>query len=74
MIDFKSLSSSSKKTCIFDEIDSGIGGEVGVIVGKKICEISRLSQVICITHLAQIASFGDRNYKIHKFRRIQNKI
>jgi len=67
MLAFKALTNNSKKTCIFDEIDSGIGGEVGVIVGKKICEISRKSQVICITHLAQIASFGDQNYKIIKY-------
>lgn len=67
MLAFKTLTNNSKKTCIFDEIDSGIGGEVGVIVGKKICEISRKSQVICITHLAQIASFGDQNYKIIKY-------
>lgn len=68
MLTFKSLqNSNSKKTCIFDEIDAGIGGEVGVEVGKKICEISRKTQVICITHLAQIACFGDNNYLIEKY-------
>lgn len=67
MLAFKTLTNNSKKTCIFDEIDTGIGGEVGGIVGKKICEISKSSQVICITHLAQIASYGDSNYLIKKY-------
>ena len=68
MLAFKSLQSTGKnKTCIFDEIDTGIGGEIGGVVGQKICEISRSNQVICITHLAQIASYGDSNYKIEKF-------
>jgi DNA repair protein RecN (Recombination protein N) len=57
----------SNKTCIFDEIDTGIGGEIGVVIGKKICDISKKTQVICVTHLSQIASFGDANYKIEKF-------
>lgn len=68
MLALKSLqNNNSNKTCIFDEIDTGIGGEIGVIIGQKICEISRNSQVICITHLAQIASFGDNNLKIEKY-------
>lgn len=68
MLAFKSLqNSNSNKTCIFDEIDTGIGGEVGGIVGKKIVQISKNTQVICITHLPQIASFGDVNFKIEKF-------
>ena len=68
MLAFKSLQNNSlEKTCIFDEIDAGIGGEIGGVVGKKICEISRTNQVICITHLAQIASFGDVNFKIEKY-------
>ena len=68
MLAFKSLQNTGvEKTCIFDEIDAGIGGEIGGVVGKKICEISRTNQVICITHLAQIASFGDVNFKIEKY-------
>lgn len=68
MLAFKSLQTTgNNKTCIFDEIDTGIGGEIGGVVGKKICEISRTNQVICITHLAQIAVFGDNNYKIEKY-------
>lgn len=68
MLAFKSLQNTNlEKTCIFDEIDAGIGGEIGGVVGKKICEISRSNQVICITHLPQIASFGDVNFKIEKY-------
>ena len=68
MLAFKSLQTTgNNKTCIFDEIDTGIGGEIGGVVGQKICEISRSNQVICITHLAQIAVYGDNNYKIEKY-------
>lgn len=67
MLAFKTLqNASSNKTCIFDEIDTGIGGQIGVEIGKKICQISHDNQVICITHLSQIASFGDSNYLIEK--------
>lgn len=51
---------------IFDEIDSGISGKTASIVGKKLHEISRGKQVICITHSPQIAAFGDHNYLISK--------
>ena len=68
MLAMKSLQNEdTRKTCIFDEIDTGIGGEIGSVIGEKICEISKNSQVICITHLASIACFGDYNFKIEKF-------
>ncbi len=54
-------------TLIFDEIDTGIGGGTAFNVGKKLKTISNDKQVLCITHLAQIASMGDANYKVHKF-------
>ncbi len=54
------------KTLIFDEVDAGIGGNTGSVVGKKLARISRSNQVLCITHLAQIASFADNHYKIVK--------
>ena len=53
-------------TMIFDEIDSGISGITASIVGKKLLDISRRHQIICITHLPQIAAFGDHHYKIDK--------
>ena len=51
---------------IFDEIDAGISGITASIVGRKLREIAENHQVICITHLPQIAASGDANYRIHK--------
>ena len=53
-------------TMIFDEIDNGISGLTASIVGKKLCQIAKKHQIICITHLPQIASFGEHSYKIQK--------
>ena len=53
-------------TMIFDEIDSGISGIAASVVGHKLSEISKNHQIICITHLPQIAAFGQYNYKIAK--------
>jgi len=53
-------------TLIFDEIDSGISGIAASTVGKKLKQISQNHQVICITHLPQIAACGDHNFKIEK--------
>ncbi len=53
-------------TMIFDEIDVGISGITASIVGKKLMDISKRHQIICITHLPQIAAFGDYHYKIDK--------
>ena len=51
---------------IFDEIDSGISGITASIVGRNLLELSRNHQIICITHLPQIAAFGKNNFKISK--------
>lgn len=53
-------------TLIFDEVDSGIGGRTSDKVGKKLTKLADTYQVICITHLAQIARFGTSHYKIEK--------
>lgn len=53
-------------TMIFDEIDAGISGIAASVVGHKLKEISDSHQIICITHLPQIAAFGSHNYKISK--------
>jgi DNA repair protein RecN (Recombination protein N) len=53
-------------TMIFDEIDSGISGATASVVGKKLMEISQKHQIISITHLPQIAAFGDHHYRIIK--------
>jgi len=51
---------------IFDEIDQGIGGRVGLTVGYKLWNLSRLHQVFCVTHLPQLAAFGDEHYQVQK--------
>jgi len=51
---------------IFDEIDQGIGGRVGMIVGQKLWHLARNHQVFCVTHLPQLAVFGDQHYQVLK--------
>lgn len=51
---------------IFDEIDQGIGGRVGMTVGQKLWNLSRLHQVFCVTHLPQLAVFGNEHYQVQK--------
>lgn len=53
-------------TLIFDEIDQGIGGRVGMVVGEKLWNLSRQHQVMCVTHLPQLAAYGDQHYKVTK--------
>ncbi len=54
------------ETVIFDEVDAGIGGGTAEVVGRKLSELAQHHQVICITHLPQIAKFGDHHYGISK--------
>lgn len=53
-------------TLIFDEIDQGIGGRVGAVVGEKLWLLARQHQVLCVTHLPQLAAFGDQHYSVRK--------
>jgi DNA repair protein RecN (Recombination protein N) len=53
-------------TIVFDEVDAGIGGAVAEVVGRKLADLARHHQVICITHLPQIAKFGSRHFRISK--------
>ena len=53
-------------TVVFDEVDSGIGGAAAEVVGEKLKDVSRHHQVICITHLPQIACFGDMHFLVSK--------
>jgi len=53
-------------TLIFDEIDQGIGGRVGFVVGQKLWQLGRNHQVMCVTHLSQLAAFGDQHYRVRK--------
>jgi len=58
--------SGAQKTLVFDEIDTGIGGRAAEAVGKKLKSLSRANQVLCVTHLPQIATFADQHYVIEK--------
>jgi DNA repair protein RecN (Recombination protein N) len=56
----------SVETVVFDEVDAGIGGGVAEVVGKKLTALATHHQIICITHLSQIAKFGAHHYRIAK--------
>ena len=68
MLAFKAalLEADAIDTLIFDEIDTGISGLIAHTVAKKMRQLSRSHQVLCVTHLAQIAAYADRQYFIHK--------
>jgi len=51
---------------IFDEVDTGIGGEAAIVIGRQLKAVSRVHQVLCITHLPQIASFADEHLRVEK--------
>jgi DNA repair protein RecN (Recombination protein N) len=53
-------------TLIFDEVDQGIGGRVGMIVGEKLWQLGRRHEVLCVTHLPQLAAFGDQHFHVRK--------
>lgn len=53
-------------TLIFDEIDTGVSGMMALVLGQKLSQVSKHSQVICVTHLSQVASFGDTHLMIQK--------
>jgi DNA repair protein RecN (Recombination protein N) len=57
------------RTFVFDEIDAGIGGRVAELVGRRLKELSTTHQVICITHLPQIAALGDHHFLVIKDQR-----
>jgi DNA repair protein RecN (Recombination protein N) len=57
---------TAQRTLVFDEIDTGIGGRAAEAVGKKLKSLARSNQVLCVTHLPQIATFADHHYVIEK--------
>jgi DNA repair protein RecN (Recombination protein N) len=56
----------SVETVVFDEVDAGIGGSAAETVGRKLAKLAGTHQVLCITHLPQIAKFGDHHFRISK--------
>lgn len=54
------------RTLVFDEVDAGIGGAVAEAVGRRLKQVAAANQVLCVTHLAQIASFGDHHFVVRK--------
>jgi DNA repair protein RecN (Recombination protein N) len=63
------VSRRASRTFIFDEVDSGIGGRVAETVGQRLKRLARDGQVLCVTHLAQIACFADQHFYVEKFER-----
>lgn len=68
MLAMKTLASTDApgKTLIFDEVDAGIGGGVADVVGARLHALSTRAQVLCITHLPQVAAYGDHHYRVSK--------
>ncbi|MEN6615042.1 MAG: DNA repair protein RecN [Syntrophorhabdus sp.] len=62
----KVVGGEEEKALIFDEVDAGIGGRVADLVGKRLKELSVKHQILCITHLPQIAAYGDRHFLVEK--------
>lgn len=54
------------RTLVFDEVDAGVGGAAGEMIGRRLRELARHHQVLCVTHLAQIAGFADHHYLVSK--------
>ena len=71
MLGFKKVLAASAETCVlvFDEIDSGISGRAADVVGRKLMELSEMYQVICISHLPQVAAYSDSHLLVEKVRR-----
>ena len=71
MLALKKALAAGADTCIlvFDEIDTGISGRIAAVVGRKMQELSNEFQVICISHLAQVAAHADAHFLVHKLSR-----
>ncbi|MCI0416724.1 DNA repair protein RecN [bacterium] len=61
-----SQNTGEERALIFDEIDAGIGGRVAYQVGERLKRLSKVAQVLCVTHLPQVAAFGDQHYQVQK--------
>jgi DNA repair protein RecN (Recombination protein N) len=59
-------STAIPRTLVFDEVDAGVGGSAAESVGRRLKKLAQSSQVLCVTHLAQIAGFADHHYSVEK--------
>ena len=57
---------ADRKAVVFDEIDTGIGGRVAEAVGRKLKQLSKTQQVLCVTHQPQVAALADRHFLVNK--------
>jgi DNA repair protein RecN (Recombination protein N) len=64
----------ARSALVFDEIDAGIGGATAGAVGARIGQLARRGQVVCVTHLAQLATWADRHYVLDKFETASTKL
>lgn len=71
-IEVATLGMDPTPTMVFDEVDSGIGGAVAEVVGQKLRALGKQCQVLCVTHLAQVASLGHQHYLVSKFSEKNN--
>ena len=66
MLGLKTVLASTIPVMVFDEVDAGIGGETGLLVGEKLRACAQGRQVLCVTHLAQVAAQADKNFRVEK--------
>src|SRR6185436_9750367 len=66
MLALRLVLSEAPPTLVFDEVDAGIGGEAGIAVGRLLADLGLRHQVLCVTHLAQVAAFADAQVVVEK--------
>ncbi|HLG91485.1 MAG TPA: hypothetical protein VKY15_00705, partial [Acidimicrobiales bacterium] len=69
MLATRLVQASGPPTLVFDEVDSGIGGEAALAVGRALASLSRANQILVVTHLAQVAAFADHQVSVRKLER-----
>jgi len=72
MLGLKMLLAGEVQTMIFDEVDTGISGTTAKLVGERLAKIAKNRQVLCVTHLAQVAAYGTKHFKVEKFIKDKN--
>jgi DNA repair protein RecN (Recombination protein N) len=66
MLGLKTVLAPTVPVMVFDEVDAGIGGETGHLVGQKLKQAAQGRQVLCVTHLAQVAAQASQNFRVEK--------